>query len=136
MLTLYALEVRQKEYQFVLFSSISFCSNPYYSLLYVPIKVSFVLRVTTTRYICQVKFREKKLGTGVRISNPCPLSCLTLPHTLWQQTHTQYGATNREALMKNTLACLRAPTLTLNSSTHRITPYHVSPRRQESRVSL
>ena len=38
------------------------------SLLYSPITVSFVLRVTTSRHIRPGKFREKKLGTGVRIS--------------------------------------------------------------------
>lgn len=102
MLTLYALEVRQKKYQFVLFSSISitnsFRLNPHCSLLYAPVKVSFVLRVTTSRYIFRVKFREKKLGTGVHISNPCPLSCLTLPHTLWHQTHTQKEHPLRQAI--------------------------------------
>ena len=78
--------VKTKHHQFVLFRSIyitnSFRSNyPRCPLLYSPITISFVYRVT--------KIRVKKLGTGVRISNPCPLSFLTLPHTLWHQTHTQ-----------------------------------------------
>ena len=59
------------KYQFVLFRSIcitnSFRSNyPRFSLLYSPITVSFVYRVTASKYICQGKIRVKKLGTGVR----------------------------------------------------------------------
>ena len=84
------------KYQFVLFRSIcitnSFRSNyPRCSLLYSPVTVSFVYRVTTSKYICQGKFREKKLGTGVRISNPCPLPCLTLAtsYAMAPNTHTE-----------------------------------------------
>ena len=95
--------VKTKHHQFVLFRSIyitnSFRSNyPRCPLLYSPITVSFVYRVTTSKYICQGKIRVKKLGTGVRISNPCPLSFLTLPHTLWHQTHTQKEQKLRQAL--------------------------------------
>ena len=44
----------------------------------------------------------------------------------------QYGATNREALLKNTCSLLfKAPIFNPNS--HRITPDHVSPRGQESK---
>ena len=44
----------------------------------------------------------------------------------------QYGATNREALLKNTCSLL-FKTLIFNPNSHRITPYHVSPRGQESK---
>ena len=91
------------KFRFVLFRSIcitnGFRSNyPRCSLLYSPITVSFVYRVTTSKHICPGKIRVKKLGTGVRISNPCPLSFLTLPHTLWHQTHTQKEQKLRQAL--------------------------------------
>ena len=53
----------------------------------------FVFRVTTSKHICPGKIRVTKLGTGVCISNPFPLSCLTLPHTLWHKTHTERTVT-------------------------------------------
>ena len=42
----------------------------------------------------------------------------------------QYGATNREALLKNTCSLL-FKALIFNPNSHRITPYHASPRGQE-----